>query len=141
VFEPLLSEEDAIISDELNHASIIDGIRGSKANRLRYKHGDMVDLEGQLREASGSRFKLIATDGVFSMDGDIAQLDKICDLADRYQALVMVDDSHATGFVGKTGRGSIEYRDVMGSCSISSRAHLEKLQAGPQEDSRADEGK
>lgn len=113
VFEPLLSEEDAIISDELNHASIIDGIRGCKANRLRYKHADMGDLEEKLKEASGSRFKMIATDGVFSMDGDIARLDVICNLAEKYDALVMVDDSHATGFVGRTGRGSIEYRNVM----------------------------
>ncbi len=118
VFEPLLTEEDAIISDELNHASIIDGIRGSKATRLRYKHADVADLESKLKEASSSRFKLIATDGVFSMDGDIAKLDSICDLADKYGALVMVDDSHATGFVGKTGRGSIEYRNVMGRVDI-----------------------
>ena len=118
VFEPLLTEEDAIISDELNHASIIDGIRGSKATRLRYKHADVADLESKLKEASSSRFKLIATDGVFSMDGDIAKLDSICDLADKYGAQVMVDDSHATGFVGKTGRGSIEYRNVMGRVDI-----------------------
>lgn len=113
VFEPLLTDEDAIISDELNHASIIDGIRGCKANRFRYKHGDMADLEAKLKEASATRFRMIATDGVFSMDGDIAKLDAICDLADKHEALVMVDDSHATGFVGKTGRGSIEYRNVM----------------------------
>lgn len=118
VFEPLLTDEDAIISDELNHASIIDGIRGSKANRLRYKHADMSDLEAKLKEASSSRFRMIATDGVFSMDGDIARLDAICDLAEKYDALVMVDDSHATGFVGKTGRGSIEYRSVMGRVDI-----------------------
>ncbi len=118
VFEPLLGEEDAIISDELNHASIIDGIRGCKAARFRYKHADMADLEEKLKEAAGSRFKMIATDGVFSMDGDIARLDAICDLADKYYALVMVDDSHATGFVGKTGRGSIEYRNVMGRVDI-----------------------
>ncbi len=118
VFEPLLGEEDAIISDELNHASIIDGVRGSKANRLRFKHADMGDLEEKLKEATGSRFKMIATDGVFSMDGDIARLDMICDLAEKYDALVMVDDSHATGFVGKTGRGSIEYRNVMGRVDI-----------------------
>ena len=118
VFEPLLTEEDAIISDELNHASIIDGIRGSKAARFRYKHADMADLETKLKEASASRFKLVATDGVFSMDGDIAKLDLICDLADKYGALVMVDDSHATGFVGKTGRGSIEHRNVMGRVDI-----------------------
>ena len=118
VFEPLLGEEDAIISDELNHASIIDGIRGSKANRLRYKHADMADLEEKLKESARSRFRMIATDGVFSMDGDIAKLDTICDLAEKYNALVMVDDSHATGFVGKTGRGSIEYRNVMGRVDI-----------------------
>ena len=118
VFEPLLGEEDAIISDELNHASIIDGIRGSKANRLRYKHADMADLEDKLKEAAGSRFRMIATDGVFSMDGDIAKLDTICDLAEKYNALVMVDDSHATGFIGKTGRGSIEYRNVIGRVDI-----------------------
>jgi glycine C-acetyltransferase len=118
VFEPLLGEEDAIISDELNHASIIDGIRGSKAIRLRYKHADMADLEDRLKESAGSRFRMIATDGVFSMDGDIAKLDVICNLADKYNALVMVDDSHATGFVGKSGRGSIEYRNVMGRVDI-----------------------
>ncbi len=118
IFEPLLMAEDAIISDELNHASIIDGIRGSKANRFRYKHGDMSDLEAKLQEASSTRFKMIATDGVFSMDGDIAKLDAICDLADKYGALVMVDDSHATGFVGRTGRGSIEYRNVMGRVDV-----------------------
>ncbi len=118
IFEPLLTEEDAIISDELNHASIIDGIRGSKAARFRFKHADMSDLESKLKEASASRFKLIATDGVFSMDGDIAKLDTICDLAEKYGTLVMVDDSHATGFVGKTGRGSIEHRNVMGRVDI-----------------------
>lgn len=118
VFEPLLGEEDAIISDELNHASIIDGIRGCKANRFRYKHADMADLEEKLKEASASRFRMIATDGVFSMDGDIAKLDVICNLAEKYDALVMVDDSHATGFVGKTGRGSIEYRNVLGRVDI-----------------------
>jgi glycine C-acetyltransferase len=118
VFEPLLGEEDAIISDELNHASIIDGIRSCKANRLRYKHADMSDLQEKLKESQGARFKLIATDGVFSMDGDVAQLDKICDLAEKYGALVMVDDSHATGFVGKTGRGSIEAKHVIGRVDI-----------------------
>ncbi len=118
VFEPLLSEEDAIISDELNHASIIDGIRGSKASRYRYKHADMSDLEEKLKEAAGSRYKMIATDGVFSMDGDIAKLDTICNLAEKYNALVMVDDSHATGFVGKTGRGSIEHNNVMGRVDL-----------------------
>jgi len=118
IFEPLLGEEDAIISDELNHASIIDGIRGCKAARYRYKHADMSDLEDKLKEASSARFKMIATDGVFSMDGDIAKLDTICDLAEKYNALVMVDDSHATGFVGKTGRGSIEFRNVMGRVDL-----------------------
>lgn len=118
IFEPLLGEEDAIISDELNHASIIDGIRSCKANRLRYKHADMNDLEEKLKESQNARFKMIATDGVFSMDGDVAQLDKICDLAETYGALVMVDDSHATGFVGKTGRGSIEAKNVMGRVDI-----------------------
>ncbi|MBM3405400.1 MAG: glycine C-acetyltransferase [Bacteroidetes bacterium] len=108
VFEPLLSEQDALISDELNHASIIDGIRLCKAKRFVYRNNDMEDLEETLREASDSRFRLIVTDGVFSMDGIIAQVDKICDLAEKYDALVMVDDSHATGFVGKTGRGTPE---------------------------------
>ena len=103
LFETLLGEEDAIISDELNHASIIDGIRLCKANRFRYKHLDLADLEAKLQEAQNCRVKLVATDGVFSMDGDIAPLKEICDLADKYGALVMVDDSHATGFVGKTG--------------------------------------
>ena len=117
-FEPLLGEEDTIISDELNHASIIDGIRCCKANRLRYKHADMSDLEEKLKESQAARFKMIATDGVFSMDGDVAQLDKICDLAEKYATLVMVDDSHATGFVGKTGRGSIEAKNVMGRVDI-----------------------
>src|SRR5712691_2705246 len=107
VFEPLLGEEDAIISDELNHASIIDGVRMCKAQRWRYKNNDMADLERCLKEAAkGTRHRLIATDGVFSMDGVIADLKSICDLADRYQALVMVDDCHATGFMGRTGRGS-----------------------------------
>jgi glycine C-acetyltransferase len=118
IFEPLLGEEDAIISDELNHASIIDGIRSCKANRHRYKHADMNDLEEELKASESTRFKMIATDGVFSMDGDVAQLDKICDLAEKYGALVMVDDSHATGFVGKTGRGSIEAKNVMGRVDI-----------------------
>ncbi len=113
VFEPLLNEQDAIISDELNHASIIDGIRLCKANRFRYKHNDMDDLKAKLEEASNCRRKLIVTDGVFSMDGTIAQLDKICELADQYQALIMVDECHATGFIGKTGRGTPEYRNVM----------------------------
>jgi len=118
IFEPLFGEEDAIISDELNHASIIDGIRSSKAARYRYRHSDMSDLETKLTESQNARFKIIATDGVFSMDGDVAQLDKICDLAEKYGALVMVDDSHATGFVGKTGRGSVEARGVMGRVDI-----------------------
>ncbi|MBX7094284.1 MAG: glycine C-acetyltransferase [Flavobacteriales bacterium] len=118
VFEPLLGEEDAIISDELNHASIIDGVRLCKAQRFRYKNCDMADLEEQLKKASGCRFKMIVTDGVFSMDGFVAPLDKICDLADKYNALVMVDESHATGFIGKTGRGSIELRNVIGRVDI-----------------------
>ena len=114
VFEPLFGEEDAIISDELNHASIIDGVRLAKAKRFRYKHADMRDLETQLLDAQTARRRVIVTDGVFSMDGDIAKLSDICDLADTYDSLVMVDDSHATGFVGKTGRGSIEHERVMG---------------------------
>lgn len=118
VFEAILSGEDAIISDALNHASIIDGIRLCKAKRFRYKNNDMVDLEIQLREAENSRFKLIATDGVFSMDGIIANLKGICDLADKYGALVMVDDCHAAGFIGKTGRGTPEYCDVMNRIDI-----------------------
>lgn len=108
LFETVLSEEDAIISDELNHASIIDGVRLCKAKRFRYKNADMSDLEGKLKEAQEARIRMIATDGVFSMDGTYAPLDDICDLAERYDALVMVDDSHATGFVGKTGRGTPE---------------------------------
>ncbi len=118
VFETLLTNEDAIITDELNHASIIDGIRLCKATRLIYKHGDMADLEDKLRESSNFRFRLIVTDGVFSMDGAIAKLDNICDLADKYNVMVMVDDSHATGFIGKTGKGTHEYRDVMGRVDI-----------------------
>jgi glycine C-acetyltransferase len=113
VFEPLLGEEDAIISDELNHASIIDGVRLCKAQRYRYKNSDMVDLEEQLKKAQTQRFRLIVTDGVFSMDGYVAPLDKICDLADKYNALVMVDESHASGFIGQTGRGTIELKNVM----------------------------
>ena len=120
VFEPLLGEQDAIISDELNHASIIDGVRLSKAKRFKYKNNDMEDLEEVLQDASEARFKLIVTDGVFSMDGIIAQVDKICDLADKYDALVMVDDSHATGFVGRTGRGTIEYCNAQGRVDIIS---------------------
>lgn len=118
VFEPLLGAEDAIISDELNHASIIDGIRLCKAQRFRYKHNDMADLEAQLQAAAGCRHKMIVTDGVFSMDGTIAQLDKICDLAEKYGALVMTDESHSTGFMGKTGRGVHEYRNVMDRVDI-----------------------
>jgi glycine C-acetyltransferase len=118
VFEPLFGEQDAIISDELNHASIIDGVRLSKAKRFRYKNNDMTDLEVQLKAASDARFKIIVTDGVFSMDGYVAQLDKICDLADKYNALVMVDECHATGFIGKTGRGTIELKNVLGRVDI-----------------------
>ena len=118
LFEPLLGPEDAIISDELNHASIIDGIRLCKAQRYRYKHSDMSDLEQQLKDAQGARRRMIATDGVFSMDGDIARLDKICTLAEKYDAMVMVDDCHATGFIGKTGRGTHEFHDVMGRVDI-----------------------
>jgi glycine C-acetyltransferase len=118
LFEPLLGEEDAIISDALNHASIIDGIRLCKAKRYRYANNDMEDLEAKLKEAQGSRRIMIATDGVFSMDGNIARLDKICDLAEQYGALVMVDDCHATGFIGKTGRGTHEYNHVMGRVDI-----------------------
>ncbi len=113
VFEPLLAEEDAIISDELNHASIIDGVRLCKAQRYRYKNCNMEDLEEQLKAAQKQRFRLIVTDGVFSMDGFVAPLDKICDLADKYNAMVMVDESHASGFIGKTGRGTIELKNVM----------------------------
>ncbi len=118
LFETLLGPEDAVISDELNHASIIDGIRLCKAQRLRYKNSDMGELEARLKEASSARTRLIATDGVFSMDGTIADLHGICDLAERYDALVMVDDSHAVGFLGKSGRGTHEYRDVMGRVDI-----------------------
>jgi len=120
VFEPLLSEQDAIISDELNHASIIDGVRLCKAQRFRYKNNDMDDLEEVLQDAGEARFKVIVTDGVFSMDGIIAQVDRICDLADKYNALVMVDDSHATGVVGKTGRGTMEYCGAQGRVDIIS---------------------
>jgi glycine C-acetyltransferase len=120
LFETLLGKEDAIISDALNHASIIDGVRLCKAQRYRYLTDDMVDLERQLiaADTAGARIKLIATDGVFSMDGTVARLDLICDLAEKHGALVMVDDSHATGFMGKTGRGSIEYRGVMGRVDV-----------------------
>ena len=113
VFEPLFGEEDAVISDELNHASIIDGVRLCKAQRYRYKNCDMNDLEEQLKKAQSQRYRLIVTDGVFSMDGFVAPLDKICDLAEKYNALVMVDESHATGFIGKTGRGTVELKNVM----------------------------
>lgn len=118
VFEPLLDEDDVIISDALNHASIIDGIRLCKAARLRYQHDDMGDLETQLQAAAGKRHKLIVTDGVFSMDGTIAQLDRICDLAERYGALVMIDECHASGFMGATGRGTHEHHGVMGRIDI-----------------------
>lgn len=120
VFEPLFGEEDAIISDSLNHASIIDGVRLCKASRYRYKNNDMADLEQQLIEANKNkaRFKIIVTDGVFSMDGLVAPLDKICDLADKYEALVMVDECHAAGFIGKTGRGTLEEKGVLGKIDI-----------------------
>lgn len=118
LFETLLGAEDAIISDALNHASIIDGIRLCKAQRYRYANGDMADLESKLKEAAAARFKLIATDGVFSMDGTIAPLQEICDLAEKYNALVMVDDSHAAGFMGENGRGSLEYRGALGRVDI-----------------------
>ncbi|PWD99536.1 glycine C-acetyltransferase [Marinilabilia rubra] len=118
VFEPLFTSEDAIISDALNHASIIDGVRLCKAARYRYKHADMEDLEKQLQEAQAQRFRIVVTDGVFSMDGDIAPLNKICDLADKYNAMVMIDDCHSAGFIGKTGRGTHEYHDVMDRVDI-----------------------
>jgi glycine C-acetyltransferase len=118
VFEPLFGEADAIISDELNHASIIDGVRLCKARRLRYKHNDMADLEEQLKQAADCRDRIIVTDGSFSMDGTIAQLDRICELADKYAAIVMSDESHSSGFLGKTGRGTHEYRNVMGRVDI-----------------------
>jgi glycine C-acetyltransferase len=120
LFETLLGAEDAVISDELSHASIIDGVRLCKASRYRYRNNDMADLEAQLQaaQAAGARFKLITTDGVFSMDGSIARLDEICDLADKYQALVHFDDCHATGFIGANGRGTHEYRDCMGRVDI-----------------------
>lgn len=118
LFETLMKEEDIIITDELNHASIIDGIRLSKAKRLIFKHMDMRDLEAKLQEAQSARFRLVVTDGVFSMDGDIAPLKEICELCEKYNALVMCDDSHATGFVGKTGRGTPEHAGVMGRVDI-----------------------
>jgi glycine C-acetyltransferase len=118
VFEPLFNEQDAIISDELNHASIIDGIRLCKAQRFRYKHDDMSDLEEKLKASQNLRHRIIVTDGAFSMDGTIAQLDKICDLADKYKALVMIDESHCSGFIGKTGRGTHEFHNVMNRIDI-----------------------
>jgi len=118
VFEPLIGAEDAIITDQFNHASIIDGIRLCKAQRYIYKHADMADLEEKLKETQNLRYRLVATDGVFSMDGDIAKLDEICALADKYDAMVMIDDAHSTGFVGETGRGTPEYRGVMGKIDI-----------------------
>ena len=120
VFEPLLSAEDAIISDSLNHASIIDGVRLCKAMRYRYANNDMADLEEQLKQANkdGARFKIIVTDGVFSMDGVLAPLDEICDLADKYEALVMIDECHSAGFIGETGRGTLEEKGVMGRIDI-----------------------
>jgi glycine C-acetyltransferase len=118
VFEPLFNEQDAIISDELNHASIIDGIRLCKAQRFRYKHNDMTDLEAKLQEAQNARTRIIVTDGVFSMDGTIAQLDKIVALAEKYNSLIMIDECHASGFMGKNGRGTHEYRGVMGKIDI-----------------------
>ena len=118
LFETLLTDKDAVISDELNHASIIDGIRLCKAQRFRYRHNDMADLEAQMRAAKDARFRLVATDGCFSMDGTIANLAAICDLAGKYNALTMIDDAHATGFLGKTGRGTHEYRGVLGQIDI-----------------------
>jgi len=118
LFEPLLGKEDVILTDALNHASIIDGIRLCKATRYIYAHNDMADLEAKLKETAGARYRMIATDGAFSMDGDVAQVDKICDLADKYDALVMVDDCHCTGFMGKTGRGSAEHCGAMGRVDV-----------------------
>jgi glycine C-acetyltransferase len=118
VFEPLFNEQDAIISDTLNHASIIDGVRLCKAQRFRYEHNNMIDLEAKLKEAAQYRSRIIVTDGVFSMDGTIAQLDKICALADKHDAIVMIDECHASGFMGKTGRGTHQYRGVMGKIDI-----------------------
>src|SRR5690348_5325403 len=118
VFEPLFNEEDAIISDTLNHASIIDGVRLCKAQRFRYEHNNMADLEAKLKEAAALRSRIIVTDGSFSMDGTIAQLDTICNLADKYDAIVMIDECHSSGFLGKTGRGTHEYRGVMGRIDI-----------------------
>ena len=118
MFEPLLGADDAILTDKLNHASIIDGVRLCKAKRFVYEHADLKDLEAKLKEAASARFRMIVTDGVFSMDGDIAPLAEICDLADKYEALVLVDDSHATGFMGKTGRGTPEHCGVAGRVDI-----------------------
>ena len=118
VFEPVLTADDAIITDQLNHASIIDGIRLCKAERFIYKHGDMADLEAKLKETQNKRYRMVATDGVFSMDGDIAKLHEIVPLAEKYDALVMIDDAHSTGFVGKTGRGTPEYRNVTGKIDL-----------------------
>jgi glycine C-acetyltransferase len=118
VFEPLFGEQDAIISDALNHASIIDGVRLCKAQRYRYEHNNMQDLEAKLQESSSARSRVIVTDGVFSMDGTIAQLDVICDLADKYNAIVLIDESHASGFMGKTGRGTHEHKGVMGRIDL-----------------------
>ena len=118
VFEPLIGADDAIVTDQLNHASIIDGVRLCKAKRFVYAHADMADLEAKLKEASAARFRLLVTDGVFSMDGDVAPLPEICDLAERYRAVVLVDDSHATGFMGKTGRGTWEHHGVGGRVDI-----------------------
>src|SRR5687767_11359463 len=118
VFEPLLGSEDAIISDELNHASIIDGVRLCKAQRYRYKHNNMADLEAKLQEAKGARSRIVVTDGSFSMDGTIAQLDKIVALCEQYDAAVMIDESHSSGFLGKTGRGTHEYHNVVGKIDI-----------------------
>lgn len=118
LFEPLFNEQDAIISDALNHASIIDGVRLCKAQRYRYEHNNMADLEAKLKETQQLRSRIIVTDGSFSMDGTIAQLDKICDLADQYDAIVMIDECHSSGFLGKTGRGTHEYRGVMGRIDI-----------------------
>ncbi len=118
VFEPLLDKDCAIISDELNHASIIDGVRLCKAQRYRYKHSDMEDLERCLKESQSAKYRLVATDGIFSMDGDIAKLDEICNLVEKYDSLIMVDDSHATGYIGATGRGTPEFRNVIGRIDI-----------------------
>src|SRR5258708_5066403 len=127
VFEPLLNEQDAIISDELNHASIIDGVRLCKAQRFRYKHNNMEELENILKDTQNLRHRMIVTDGVFSMDGTIAQLDKICDLSDKYKALMMIDECHASGFMGKTGRGTHAYHNVMGRIDIITRTLAKAL--------------